>query len=126
MRIFLIGFSEILLAVILATHPFLKSILGLAYKISPYSQAGQDLFDLELFGKKGTYIDIGAGVVDIDYRGIIKVVMFNHDSDDYHVNVGDRIAQLIFERAFIPNELKVVSNLESTDRESSCFRSTGK
>ncbi len=72
------------------------------------------------------HIDIGAGVVDVDYRGIIKVVMFNHDSKDYHVNVGDRIAQMIFERAFIPNEMKVVSNLDCTDRESSGFGSTGK
>jgi len=31
------------------------------YKISPYSQAGQDLFAYELFGYNGTYIDIGAG-----------------------------------------------------------------
>jgi hypothetical protein len=38
-----------------------NKFLGLFYKLSPYSQAGQDLFALELFGKKGTYIDIGSG-----------------------------------------------------------------
>jgi hypothetical protein len=32
------------------------------YKTSKYSQAGQDLFALELFGDEGSYIDIGAGV----------------------------------------------------------------
>ena len=42
-------------------NSILKSILGLIYKTSPYSQAGQDLFALEIFGKKGTYIDVGAG-----------------------------------------------------------------
>ena len=31
------------------------------YKVSKYSQAGQDLFALELFGNNGTYIDIGSG-----------------------------------------------------------------
>jgi len=31
------------------------------YKVSPYSQAGQDLFAYEQFGFNGTYIDIGAG-----------------------------------------------------------------
>ena len=31
------------------------------YKHSDYSQAGQDLFAIELFGYNGTYIDIGAG-----------------------------------------------------------------
>ena len=40
---------------------FKKFLFGYFYKTSPYSQAGQDLFALELFGKKGTYIDIGAG-----------------------------------------------------------------
>ena len=40
---------------------FKKFLFSYFYKTSPYSQAGQDLFALELFGKKGTYIDIGAG-----------------------------------------------------------------
>ena len=39
----------------------LKKYQKLFYKISPNSQAGQDLFAIELFGKKGSYIDIGAG-----------------------------------------------------------------
>ena len=38
-----------------------KKVLNLFYKISNYSQAGQDLFALELFGKNGTYIDVGSG-----------------------------------------------------------------
>jgi len=38
-----------------------KFIKSLFYKTSKYSQAGQDLFALELFGTCGTYIDIGAG-----------------------------------------------------------------
>ena len=40
---------------------FKKKILRYFYKISNYSQAGQDLFALELFGKNGTYIDVGSG-----------------------------------------------------------------
>ena len=32
------------------------------FKTSKYSQAGQDLFAIELFGSNGTYIDVGAGV----------------------------------------------------------------
>jgi len=38
-----------------------RFIKKLFYKTSIYSQAGQDLFALELFGSSGTYIDIGAG-----------------------------------------------------------------
>ena len=38
------------------------------------------------------FIDVGAGVVDSDYRGEIKVVLFNHSAKDFKVQVGDRIA----------------------------------
>lgn len=43
-------------------------------------------------------IDVGAGVVDFDYRGPVGVVLFNHGSEDFKVNRGDRVAQLILER----------------------------
>ena len=39
----------------------IKKLLKFFYKISNCSQAGQDLFALELFGKNGTYIDVGSG-----------------------------------------------------------------
>ena len=38
------------------------------------------------------FIDVGAGVVDSDYRGEIKVVLFNHSIEDFQVQVSDRIA----------------------------------
>ena len=41
------------------------------------------------------FIDVGAGVVDSDYRGEIKVILFNHSAEDFAVQAGDRIAQLI-------------------------------
>lgn len=43
-------------------------------------------------------IDCGAGVVDYDYRGPVGVVLFNHGTEDFKVNKGDRVAQLILER----------------------------
>lgn len=50
-----------------------------------------------------------AGVVDEDYRGILKVVLFNHSDTDFEVKAGDRIAQLICERIYYPDieEVKV-------------------
>ena len=48
------------------------------------------------------FIDIGAGVIDADYRGEVGVVLFNFGSEDFVVNMGDRIAQLIFERIKAP------------------------
>ena len=38
------------------------------------------------------FIDVRAGVVDLDYRGEIKVVLFNHSAEDFKVQAGERIA----------------------------------
>lgn len=40
-------------------------------------------------------LEVGAGVIDFDYGGIIKVLLYNHSDADYKVAIGDRIAQLI-------------------------------
>lgn len=43
-------------------------------------------------------IDVLAGVIDSDYRGDIGVVLYNTDSNsDFHVKIGDKIAQIIIE-----------------------------
>lgn len=44
------------------------------------------------------FIDVGAGVIDADYRGQVKVLLFNHSDVDFEVKEGDRVAQLILER----------------------------
>ena len=43
-------------------------------------------------------IDVGAGVIDSDYRGEVKVLLFNLSNVDFEVKDGDRIAQLIVEK----------------------------
>lgn len=72
-------------------------------------------------------IDVGAGVIDPDYRGEVGVLLFNHGDEDFPVKEGDRIAQLILEQVKI---LKVeqVSNqdhLSKTERGVSGYGSTG-
>lgn len=42
-------------------------------------------------------LDIGAGVVDSDYLGAIKVLLINNSNMLFHINTGDRMAQLILE-----------------------------
>ena len=44
------------------------------------------------------HIDVGAGVIDADYRGNVGVVLFNHGKDDLVVKRGDRVAQLVLEK----------------------------
>lgn len=71
------------------------------------------------------HIDVGAGVIDRDYRGPVGVVLFNHANEDYSIDVGDRIAQLILERI---SECPVheTDQLVPTERGSGGFGSTGK
>ncbi|WZD64969.1 dUTPase [Pseudocowpox virus] len=70
------------------------------------------------------FIDVGAGVIDEDYRGNVGVVLFNFGNNDFEVKKGDRIAQLICERVSYP-EVKEVDSLDDTDRGDSGFGSTG-
>lgn len=70
------------------------------------------------------FIDVGAGVVDEDYRGNLGVVLFNHSEEEFEVKRGDRIAQFICERIFYP-ELELVDKLEDTERGEAGFGSTG-
>lgn len=70
------------------------------------------------------FIDVGAGVIDEDYRGNVGVVLFNFGKESFEVKKGDRVAQLICERIVYPDleELKV---LDDTDRGAGGFGSTG-
>ncbi|GBL95727.1 Deoxyuridine 5'-triphosphate nucleotidohydrolase [Araneus ventricosus] len=71
------------------------------------------------------FIDVGAGVVDEDYRGNLGVVLFNFGSQEFKVNKGDRIAQFICEKISYP-ELEEVDSLDGTERGDGGFGSTGK
>ena len=69
-------------------------------------------------------IDVGAGVVDGDYRGEVGVLLVNHGASGHSVNAGDRVAQLILERISAP-EIELVRELEETDRGAGGWGSTG-
>src|SRR5210317_263460 len=69
-------------------------------------------------------IQVGAGVVDPDYRGEIKVVIFNQGDRDFVIKKGDRIAQLVLERCETP-DVREIESLDETDRGSGGFGSTG-
>ena len=60
------------------------------------------------------FIDVGAGVVDSDYWGEINVVLFNHSTEDFVVQTGDWISQLIQERIETP-QVKKVAALDDTN-----------
>lgn len=70
-------------------------------------------------------VHVGAGVIDADYRGELKVLLFNLGEITFDVRKGDRIAQLVLERIATPPVVKVES-LEDTQRGDGGFGSTGK
>ncbi len=77
-----------------------------------------------LAAKKGITVLNAPGTVDADYRGEIGVILVNLSNDDFVINDGERIAQLVIakhERA----EWNVVEILSETERGSGGFGSTG-
>jgi dUTP pyrophosphatase len=72
---------------------------------------------------KGTHV--GSGVIDRDYTGHVKVLLFNLNSDhSIEINTGDRIAQLLLKHISLC-EVSEVEELELTSRGDGGFGSTG-
>ena len=69
-------------------------------------------------------IDIAGGVIDPDYRGEVKVILINSSQKRFDIEEGDRIAQLIFEKAATP-AFQLLRTLDQTIRAKGGFGSTG-
>ena len=65
------------------------------------------------------------GTIDSDYRGEIKVIIYNHGNKDFIINNGDRIAQMIL-APVVKMELEETNDLPETIRGIGGFGSTGK
>ena len=74
--------------------------------------------------KKGITLANCVGVIDSDYRGEIKCALINLGEEDFTVNFGDRIAQLVIAPVCIA-DINVVENLDNTLRGTGGFGSTG-
>jgi len=78
-----------------------------------------------LAAKKSITVLNTPGTIDSDYRGEIKVILFNHSKEDFLINNKDRIAQMIL-MPVIKMELEETDNLADTLRGDGGFGSTGK
>ena len=69
-------------------------------------------------------IDVGAGIIDSDYRGPVKILLINNGKEDFNFSAGERLAQLIITEYchLIP---KTVTVLNKTKRQISGFGSSG-
>jgi len=65
------------------------------------------------------------GTIDSDYRGELKIILFNHGNKDFIINNGDRIAQMVLV-PILKMEFEEVNSLPDTVRGQGGFGSTGK
>lgn len=75
--------------------------------------------------KHGIGILNSPGTIDSDYRGEIKIILFNYGQEDFFIKRGDRIAQLVIGKVFHV-ALVETDNLVNTKRGEGGFGHTGK
>tara|TARA_R110002012_G_scaffold283090_2_gene473125 strand:- start:73684 stop:74118 length:435 start_codon:yes stop_codon:yes gene_type:complete len=100
---------------IVGTGLFIELPVGIEAQVRPRSG---------LAAKKGITVLNAPGTVDADYRGEIGVILVNLSNEDFTIENGERIAQLVIakhERA----EWMTVDELSETDRGAGGFGSTG-
>lgn len=78
-----------------------------------------------LAAKNGVTVLNTPGTIDSDYRGEVKVILINLGKEDFVINNGDRIAQMIVAPVTIGNFIKT-DKLSETERGEGGFGSTGK
>ena len=89
----------------------------------PYDAVGQIWPRSGLAVKKGLHV--GAGIIDADYRGELKVLLFNLGCFSYTAEPGERIAQLVVLPRYLEWTDETVDELPDTDRGDGGFGSTG-
>ena len=77
-----------------------------------------------LAAKHGISCVNAPGTIDADYRGELKVILINHGADDFVINRGDRIGQIVFAPVF-QAAFEEVDELDDTARGEGGFGSTG-
>ena len=78
-----------------------------------------------LAAKKNITVLNTPGTIDSDYRGEIKIILFNHGKEDFLINNKDRVAQMVL-TPVVKMELEETNNLPDTLRGEGGFGSTGK
>jgi dUTP pyrophosphatase len=108
---------------VIPAHGFGSVGTGLAVELPERTEA-QVRPRSGLAAKHGIGILNSPGTIDSDYRGEIRVVLFNASDQDYKINRGDRIAQIIFS-VLADVELVETDLLSETSRGAGGFGHTG-
>lgn len=78
-----------------------------------------------LAAKHGITVLNSPGTIDADFRGEVKVVLMNHGAQEFIVNRGDRIAQLVIAPVY-RLQIEETEELSETERGAGAFGSTGR
>jgi dUTP pyrophosphatase len=103
------------------------NLIGTGIKI-----AMPENFEAQIRSRSGLALNHGVivlnspGTIDFDYRGEIKVILINLLEQDYLINRGDRIAQLVINKIYKPEFILCdEQDLDKSSRDSNGFGSTG-
>ena len=96
----------------------LKVEIPIGYEIQIRPRSG-------LAAKNGIGVLNSPGTIDSDYRGEIKVILFNFSEEDFIIKRGDRIAQMVVSKVYRAN-LIVTDELKDSKRGDGGFGHTGK
>ena len=66
------------------------------------------------------------GLIDESYTGSIRVKLYNHGIEDYHIHRGDKISQLVIIPVITPGRTQLVEEFEDTERGDKGFGSSGR
>lgn len=105
---------------------------GISVSYNVYDSTNKEYFYMQIFSRSGLAskynIHVGSGVIDMDYRGVIHVLLLNHSDTDYTVKEGDKIAQMIILPYIVPETINIVTSHEeekNNERKTNGFGSTG-
>lgn len=105
--------------------PGSRALVGTGVKLEiPTGFCGQVCPRSGLAIKYGVTVLNAPGIIDSDYRGEIKVILYNTSQETFYVKRGDRIAQLLFV-PFYQGVFRKSESLESSQRGEGGFGSTG-
>jgi dUTP pyrophosphatase len=88
-------------------------------------------YEIEVRPRSGLAAKFGIGVlnspgtIDSDYRGEIKIILFNFGKENFKISKGDRIAQMVLSKVYFA-ELVETENLQESKRGTGGFGHTGK
>lgn len=106
--------------------PFSRALIPTGIFVAiPKGYEGQVRGRSGLALRNGITLANGVGTIDSDYRGEIKVILVNLGEENFTINNGDRIAQLIFAK-YEKVDFEEVKDLEDTSRGEGGFGHTGK